>query len=218
MINRGRRAFTIILIIILVIGLSLGGYLLYRYISDYYTRKEAAQAVDEFENIITVAIGDDEENNTIDNQEQEQEQPTGQTQPTRRVTYKTFSVAGTISIPKTGAKYPIVIDNTPAAMESAVVLLYGPGLNQVGNTVIAGHNYRNGNFFGKNRSLVNGDKIYITDIMGNKVEYTIYRKYETSDADFSYATRNTNGKMEISLSTCTSNASTRLIIWAKESE
>lgn len=52
---------------------------------------------------------------------------------------------------------------------------------------------------------------------GRKVEYTIYNTYITGEMDFSYATRNTDGKREISLSTCTTDASKRLVIWAKES-
>lgn len=35
--------------------------------------------------------------------------------------------------------------------------------------------------------------------------------------DFSYATRDTQGKREISLSTCTTDPSKRLVIWARES-
>ena len=101
-------------------------------------------------------------------------------------------------------------------MEVAIVMLYGPGLNQVGNTVIVGHNYRQGGFFGNNKKLENGDKIYITDATGVKREYVVYNKYITTDSDFSYATRNTEGRREISLSTCTSDASKRLVIWAKE--
>ena len=214
MVNHGRRIFTIILILALVIGLVLGGYLIYRLLSDKAIRDEAAQAVDEFEDIIKVVL-EDEPNNTVTENESEE----GQT--TRRavsgIRYKTFPVVGTIYIPKTGAKYPIVYDYSPAAMDSAIVMLYGPGLNEVGNTVIVGHNYRNGNFFGSNKRLQEGDLIYITDLMGRQIEYTIYNKYETSDVDFAYATRETNGAREISLSTCTSNAAVRLIIWAKES-
>lgn len=85
-----------------------------------------------------------------------------------------------------------------------------------GNTVLVAHNYRNGTFFSNNNKLAVGDKIYITDSTGEKIEYTIYNKYLTSDKDFSYATRNTEGKREISLSTCTNNSSQRLVIWAKE--
>ena len=213
--NKGKNVYTVILIIIAIIGLVLGGYLLYRYISDYYIKKEAEEAVEEFEQVITLAIEDEEEN--IVEPQQPQTTQSGSTSTTRSVKYKTFNVVGAIEIPRFKLKYPIVSDNTVAAMDSAIVMLYGPGLNEVGNTVIAGHNYRGGSFFGSNKKLVEGDKIYITDLKGQKIEYTIYRKYETSDTDFSYATRNTNGAREISLSTCTNNAATRLVIWAKES-
>ena len=71
-------------------------------------------------------------------------------------------------------------------------------------------------FFSNNKLLQVGDKIYITDVTGTKVEYSIYKTYTTSDMDFSYATRDTNGKREISLSTCTTDASKRLVIWARE--
>ncbi len=36
-------------------------------------------------------------------------------------------------------------------------------LNKPGNTVIAGHNYRNSRFFSNNKKLNIGDKIYVTD-------------------------------------------------------
>lgn len=73
-----------------------------------------------------------------------------------------------------------------------------------------------GTFFSNNKKLVVGDKIYITDQTGQKIEYSVYKTYTTGDTDFSYATRDTNGKREISLSTCTTDASKRLVIWARE--
>lgn len=45
----------------------------------------------------------------------------------------------------------------------------------------------------------------------------IYKTYITGDMDFSYATRNTGGKREVSLSTCTTDPTKRLVIWARES-
>lgn len=74
-----------------------------------------------------------------------------------------------------------------------------------------------GTFFSNNKKLVVGDKIYITDSTGQKIEYTITKTYTTGDMDFSYATRDTQGKREISLSTCTTDPSKRLVIWARES-
>ena len=132
------------------------------------------------------------------------------------LTYKGFKVAGVIEIPKTKVKYNVLDDPSAKAMEVGITIIYGPGLNQTGNTGLAGHNYRNGTFFSNNNKLSSGDKIYITDLSGKKVTYTIYKKYKTDPNDFSYATRNTNGKREISLTTCTDDSSARIIIWAKE--
>ncbi len=218
MINKGRKFFSILLIIIVLITICLLGYLIYGYISNAIITREASDTVDDFENIITVGIEQEEntantENITTGGTQTNVNQNTSKS---TKVSYKGYNVIGTIQIPKTKVKYPIVDSTTPQAMDVAIVMLYGPGLNQEGNTVIVGHNYRNGGFFGRNKNLENGDKIYITDARGIRIEYTIYNKYITSDSDFSYATRETNGKREISLSTCTSDSSKRLVIWAKE--
>lgn len=130
--------------------------------------------------------------------------------------YKGFDVAGKIEIPKTGVNYIVLKDSSPKAIEVAIGTLYGPGINEVGNTVLIGHNYRNGTFFSNNSKLSNGDKIYLTDNSGRKITYEIYRKYQTDANDFSYAVRDTKGKREVSLSTCTTNTSIRLVIWARE--
>ena len=112
-------------------------------------------------------------------------------------------------------------------MEKSVGIAYGPGLNKVGNTVIMGHNYRNGTFFSDLYKLANNDEIYITDESGTRIKYLVYNIYETGAEDFDYATgaedfdyasRDTAGKREISLSTCTDDVNGRIIIWAKEAE
>ena len=83
------------------------------------------------------------------------------------------------------------------------------------NCVIVGHNYRNGLFFSNNKKLQLGDKIYITDNSGTTLTYTIYDKFETSDSDTSFFQRDTEGKPEVTLSTCTDDSSARLIILAR---
>lgn len=130
--------------------------------------------------------------------------------------YKGFNVLGRIEIPKTNVKYYLLEEYSPKALETSVVVIYGPGPNQVGNTVIAGHNFRNGTFFSNNKKLENGDKIYITDLTGKKVTYEITRHYIADENDFSYAVRDTGGKRGISLTTCTDDSKNRLIIWAEE--
>lgn len=123
---------------------------------------------------------------------------------------------GIIEIPKTKAKYAILNDSSSKALDKGIAILYGPGVNKIGNTVLAGHNYRNGTFFSNNKKLTVGDKIYITDMSGKKITYEIYKKYQTDANDFSYATRDTEGRREISLTTCTDDSGARIIIWAKE--
>lgn len=134
----------------------------------------------------------------------------------KNLTLNGLEVAGTIEIPKTKVKCAILNDSSARALETGIAILYGPGVNKIGNTVLAGHNYRNGTFFSNNKKLAIGDKIYLTDTSGKKVTYTIYKKYQTDANDFSYATRDTNGLREISVSTCTDDSSARLILWAKE--
>ena len=130
--------------------------------------------------------------------------------------YEGFPMVGTIEIPATDLKSPILKEASADAIEVAIAIYNdsGPGLNQVGNMVLVGHNYRNGTFFSDNKKLVEGDKIYITDTTGNRVEYRIYKTYITSPEDSSYMDRDTGGKREISLTTCTDDTNSRLIIWA----
>ena len=104
---------------------------------------------------------------------------------------------------------------TKKSIETAVAFLYGSGINQPGNSVIIGHNYRNGLFFSNNKKLNIGDKIYITGNDGKKVTYTIYNKFEATPEDTSFYQRDTGGKAEVTLSTCTDDSKARLIICAK---
>ena len=129
-------------------------------------------------------------------------------------TYKGFNVVGTIEIPAIDIEYPILQKVSKSSLETSVAMLYGAGINQVGNTVIIGHNYRNGLFFSNNKRLNNGDKIYVTDNSKNRLTYTIYNKFETTPEDASFYSRDTAGKPEITLSTCNDDSSKRLIIFA----
>ena len=215
--QKGKTFFNIIIIITVIALISVIGYLTYYYISNYIALKQAEKAVDEFENEVIVVAIDDEENaqNEIQNEQTPQTNQSTTNKTTSKVSYKGYSMIGTIQIPKTKVKAPIVDKVTTTSITAAAAVLYGPGLNEVGNTVIVAHNYRNGTFFSNNKKLVIGDKVYITDITGRKIEYTIYKTYLASETEFDYATRDTAGKREISLSTCTDNTKKRLIIFAK---
>lgn len=215
--SKGKKFFSIFITILVVIILSLVGYLAYYYITNYLVLKEAEEAVEVFEEQVeNIPEEPIEQENVV-----QEETPTTPVQTTNKTssknasTYRGYNMVGTIQIPKTKVKVPIVDKVTTKSISAAVGILYGSGLNEVGNTVLVAHNYRNGTFFSNNKKLAIGDKIYITDSTGTKIEYTIYKTYTTSDMDFSYATRDTEGKREISLSTCTTDASKRLVIWAR---
>lgn len=153
-------------------------------------------------NIINVPVNDVNPNNTTGGNN-------------NKLTYKGYAVNGKIEIPRIDLEYPI-LEATADTIQVAVGFIYGPGLNEVGNNVIIGHNFRDGRFFSNNDKLSIGDKIYITDLSNRRLEYRITKKYITDAHDFSYAVRDTKGKREISLSTCTDDVSGRLVIWAEE--
>ena len=223
------KVLTIILIIAIVIIVGLLGFIGIDWYKAYTVGKDTQNSLDQFNSYIENNQNNDNnanfENNIDNNNIIEEpnnnniiEEPSDNNNNSNHegLTYKGIKVAGVIEIPKTKVKYNVLDDPSAKAMEVGITIIYGPGLNQTGNTVLAGHNYRNGTFFSNNNKLSSGDKIYITDLSGKKATYTIYKKYKTDPNDFSYATRNTNGKREISLTTCTDDSSARIIIWAKE--
>lgn len=230
------KILTVILVLILIAIIVSIGFIGYDFLQKYYINKGADDAIDEFDNQLAQisATNETNENNVTDNVQTQGNEKIAEVnhdktqagQTTKKsnssnaiaLKYKGFDVAGKIEIPKINVKYPILTVATLSSMKVSVGIVYGPGLNKPGNTVIMGHNYRNGSLFSKNKKLNNGDEIYITDLTGTKLKYVIYNKYETSSTDFDYATRDTAGAKEISLASCTDDSSSRLIIWARAVE
>ena len=226
------------MILVVVIGVILGiiGYFGYDVYNKNAKNANAQAALAEFEaatkpakpkvdkvkeeNTVTTntLTGDELQealNQTIQNQPPVEEPEDVENEEPKKVMYEGYEMKGKISIPKTGCEYPVLAEVTKKSIEVAVAILYGPGLNEPGNTVIVGHNYRNGMFFSDNDKLTIGDLVYITSAT-ETVTYEIYNIYQTSPDDASYMRRDTGGAREISLSTCTDDSSQRIIIWAKE--
>ena len=55
----------------------------------------------------------------------------------------------------------------------------------------------------------------IKDNSGRELTYTIYDKFQTTEQDTSFYNRDTNGAVEVTLSTCTDDAKERIIILAR---
>ncbi len=208
---------TVILVITIIAIIGIICFIGYNLYKKYYIEKGAAEAVAQFENLVgdnTTTSGNTIKDNItgIENTDTITDSMSSK----GKTTYKGFNVVGTIQIPTINLKYPVLEKVTKKSLETSVAWLYGPGLNEIGNNVIIGHNYRNGTMFSNVKKLKNGNAIYITDLSGNKVKYVVYKIYRTSGDDASYMTRDTKGKREISLSTCTDDSKARTIVWARE--
>lgn len=220
---------TMILVVVIVAILGIIGYFAYDIYHQNATNEAAASAISDFEEATksvrkkttnttddeTASPTDEEIQASIDAMKGTETEETETTTEVEKVYYEGYEVVGYISIPKTSCEYPILAEVTKHSLEVAVAVIYGPGVNEVGNTVIMGHNYRNGLFFSNNSKLTIGDKIYITSTT-ETVTYSIYNMYYTSPDDADYMKRDTEGTREISLSTCNDDSSQRLIIWARE--
>ena len=206
-----KKILSILSILIIIAIIILLGILAYNIYLNYTITDDADEFVDDFDAILEEATEEEEnEDDTSSNSK------TTTSTSTKKVTYKGYEVLGTIEIPKTNVKYPILAKLTTESLSISVVAVFPEDivLNTVGNVVIMGHNYRNGLFFANNKKLSVGDEIYITDLEGTKVTYYIYKTFTTEDDDASFYNRDTDGKMEITLSTCTDDAEKRLIILA----
>ena len=222
MINsKYNKVLTVVLVIVVIIIFALLGFWGYQTYKKYFLERDIDSALEEFNQTISNTTnkkneftGSDPINFTaVDNGVSNNSSGNSTSDV---VTYEGFTVVGRMEIPKIDLDLPVLERATKNSLEKSIGVLMGPGLNQVGNTIIVGHNYRNGTFFSRNNELENGDKIYITDTTGTRIEYTIYNIYTTSSEDSEYITRDTAGKREISLSTCTDDSRYRLVIWASE--
>ncbi len=215
--DKKSKVLTIILVVIIVVIVGVLSYLGYVALKDKKVEDTYTQAANEFEKKVAGSPEKSKGSNSTLNSvnvsldKSDRQQMEG------------YNVIGTIEIPKVDLKCAILEEVTPRSIEIAVGMMYTTaGLNEPGNTVIYGHNYRNKLFFSRNDELQTGDEIRILDESGRKITYEIFNIFETTMTDTTFYTRTaeiTNGKVEVTLSTCTDDASEterRLIIQARE--
>ena len=135
---------------------------------------------------------------------------------TEPITYGDDLIIGIISIPKIKLEYPILDKTTKDNMRISITRFSGGDVNKNGNLALAGHNNYDGTMFGKNKQLVIGDKIYLTDLQKNTVEYEIKSIFKTDPNDVSILETQDKEKKELTLITCTNGNKERLIIKAEE--
>ena len=230
------NVLTFILIVLIVVIFGILGYFGYSAYSKSKTQANTDNALQDFQQTISKPVEKEDDTtggedvadtntnienpldklNSAENNNNSNDGSNNTNTNTNKTYMEDYEVIGSIKIPKTKLEIPILDRVTKRSLELSVAKFDGPGLNQEGNTTIMGHNYRNGLFFSNNKNLSIGDKIYITDQTGTTITYIIYNMYETDPNEATYMRRDTNGKREISLSTCNNDSSMRLVIWAAE--
>ena len=129
--------------------------------------------------------------------------------------YKGYDVCAKLEIPSIKLETYVLKNYSVQALNISVTKFWGANANQIGNFCIAGHNFKNSNMFSNLKKLEIGEKIYVTDNDIGEVEYTIYNIEKVIPENVECLDQDTRNR-EVTLITCTSDSSLRIIVQAKE--
>ena len=127
-----------------------------------------------------------------------------------------FEVIGKLEIPKLNLSIYILSEMNDDTLSKSVTKLCGPNINEAGNFCILGHNYNKKTMFGNLKKIEINDKVILTNMYGQKVEYMVYDIYKVYPNEVECLNQKTYGNREVTLITCTTGAIKRLIIKATE--
>ena len=160
----------------------------------------------ESKNEIEKQIKNDEENKKIANNEI----------PSR---YNGYPVIAKLEIEKIDLDTLVLKEHSKQTLAMSVTKFFGVNPNEVGNFCIAGHNYITKNMFHNLKKVNVGDKIKLTDLTGRSINYKVYKKSTVLPNETQCLSQKTNGRTELTLITCTTDSSKRIVIKAiKEGE
>lgn len=194
------KRFVNILIFLFIFSLYFVSFLM---IYDNFRERKLSSlensAVDTFDNLVKTKEKKEEE----------------KTEYVEEINYEGYTILGKIEIPRIGFTSVVLKEYTNSAMDLATVKAYGSDLNEPGGSVIVGHNFRGGSMFLYGIYLLsNGDKIYITDTSGLRLEYTVYdvSRYTSPNETSIY---NSYDGYNITLLTCEDDGgATRIVVKA----
>jgi LPXTG-site transpeptidase (sortase) family protein len=124
-------------------------------------------------------------------------------------------VIGKIRIPSLEISYIILNETTDKNLDISISKVVGPAIHATGNLVLAGHNMRNGSFFGRLKGMKETDPIFLEDQAGNKKEYRMVDKYWVDKSDLTPLSQSNQKEAMLTLITCTTDPDKRLIVVAK---
>lgn len=131
------------------------------------------------------------------------------------------AVNGTIDIPSIDVHYPVIEYVAASSLNVAITHFSGPGLNQPGNVVLAGHRAWGNLYFTRIDQLEKGDVIWVTDSHRDRVQYVVTGHREVTSDDTSVLRQprgEHEGERHLTLISCTYDLRNRYIVEAVAAE
>ena len=191
-----KKVYNLIIAVLIVALIVVVAMIVIRYGGNYLNEKEVSSSLE-----------------TI---EEELNKETQQSESLPELEFKGYKIEGIIEIPKINIKYPIIDHTNEETMKVSITKFWGPQANEIGNYTVAGHNNKDGTMFGKTKYLQIGDKIKLTNLKNETIEYEIFKIYSIDPDDVSCVESVENGTREITLITCTNGHKNRLVTKARQ--
>lgn len=192
-----KKIYNLIIAVLIVALIVVIAMIILRYGGNHLNEKEVSASIVEIE-------------------EKLNEETTNKPESLPELKFKEYKIEGIIEIPKIGIKYPVIDHTNEETMKVCITKFWGPQANEIGNYTVAGHNNKDGTMFGKTKYLQIGDKIKLTNLKNETVEYEIFKIYSIDPDDVSCVESVENNTREITLITCTNGHKNRLVTKARE--
>ena len=192
-----KKVYNLIIAVLIVALIVVVAMIVIRYGGNYLNEKEVSASLETIE-------------------EELNKEETQQSESLPELEFKGYKIEGIIEIPKINIKYPTIDHTNEETMKVSITKFWGPQANEIGNYTVAGHNNKDGTMFGKTKYLQIGDKIKLTNLKNETIEYEIFKIYSIDPDDVSCVESVENGTREITLITCTNGHKNRLVTKARQ--
>ncbi len=192
-----KKVYNLIIAVLIVALIVVIAMIVIRYGGNYLNEKEVSASLETIE-------------------EELNKEETQQSESLPELEFKGYKIEGIIEVPKINIKYPIIDHTNEETMKVSITKFWGPQANEIGNYTVAGHNNKDGTMFGKTKYLQIGDKIKLTNLKNETIEYEIFKIYSIDPDDVSCVESVENGTREITLITCTNGHKNRLVTKARQ--
>ncbi len=192
-----KKVYNLIIAVLIVALIVVIAMIVIRYGGNYLNEKEVSASLTTIEEILN-------------------SKETEQLESLPELEFKGYKVEGIIEIPKINIKYPIIDHTNEETMKVSITKFWGPQANEIGNYTVAGHNNKDGTMFGKTKYLQIGDKIRLTNLRNETIEYEIFKIYSIEPDGVECVESVQSGTREITLITCTNGHKNRLVTKARQ--